>query len=114
MKFFIFKTIAIYILISACLCCFCNCSLDNNSDYLATIDEIYTIEESENQIFINRDEIAEINTTYVLNINSKKIHTTTCGTGKTILPRNKKIYKGDVMYLYQQGYTKCGNCFRWE
>lgn len=52
--------------------------------------------------------------TYVLNIKSQKTHKTTCGTGDLILPENRKIYKGNIDDLLEDGYTKCGNCFRGE
>ncbi|MBQ7829742.1 MAG: hypothetical protein IJ345_05670 [Clostridia bacterium] len=52
--------------------------------------------------------------TFVLNIKSQKIHKTTCGTGDLILPENRKTYKGDIADLLEDGYTKCGNCFRGE
>ncbi len=52
--------------------------------------------------------------TYILNVNSKKIHKVTCGTGDLMLPENRKTYKGDIYDLLKDGYTKCGNCFRGE
>ena len=48
---------------------------------------------------------------YVLNINSKKIHRTTCGTGERIKQEHRRIYEGDLEELFQKGYTTCGNCF---
>ncbi len=49
---------------------------------------------------------------FVLNIRSKKIHKTTCGTGDLILPENRDVYEGDIEELYKMGYTQCGNCFK--
>ena len=51
-------------------------------------------------------------TGYVLNMKSKKIHKTTCGTGDLILPENRCFYTGDIQSLLKQGYTQCGNCFK--
>ena len=50
--------------------------------------------------------------TFILNTNSKKIHTTTCGTGDLISPENRRGYRGGVEELFSQGYTYCGNCFK--
>ncbi len=49
--------------------------------------------------------------TYILNINSKKIHHPTCGSVKKMKEENKKAYNGDIDSLFDQGYTTCGNCF---
>ena len=48
---------------------------------------------------------------YILNINSKKIHRTTCGTGARIKEKNRRRYEGTLEDLFQKGYTTCGNCF---
>ena len=50
--------------------------------------------------------------TFLLNVKSKKIHKITCGTGDLMLPENRMAYEGDIEDLYDQGYSKCGNCFR--
>ena len=49
--------------------------------------------------------------TYILNINSKKIHYSHCGSVKNMKESNKKAYNGDIDTLLDQGYTTCGNCF---
>ncbi len=51
-------------------------------------------------------------TTYILNINSKKIHKVSYGTGDLMLPENRRVYEGEIEDLYRQGYTNCGNCFK--
>ena len=48
---------------------------------------------------------------YILNIDSKKIHRTTCGTGARIKQENRRRYEGDLEDLFEKGYTECGNCF---
>ena len=48
---------------------------------------------------------------FVLNKRSKKIHKTTCGTGALIAAENRRVYKGTMDTLLDQGYTVCGNCF---
>lgn len=80
----------------------------------------YSFDETENAVCTEiclEDTIIENdyeNESYVLNIKSKKIHKTTCGTGDLILPENRKTYKGNIDELLEDGYTKCGNCFRGE
>ena len=48
--------------------------------------------------------------TYVLNTNSKKIHTPDCSSVTSMKEANKKEYTGDVELLMKQGYEKCGSC----
>lgn len=50
--------------------------------------------------------------TYIINIRSKKIHQTDCGTAKRIYEKNRKVYSGAIEELLAEGYTFCGNCFR--
>lgn len=50
--------------------------------------------------------------TYILNVKSKKIHKTVCGTARLIKEENKEKYTGDIYYLFDIGYSKCKNCFR--
>ena len=47
---------------------------------------------------------------YVLNIESKKIHTVSCGTGARISAPKRRIYEGNIYTLLDQGYTRCGLC----
>lgn len=83
-----------------------SCYDDKNS--VCKNDIIETSEtEREPKIFFEK-EIA----TYILNVKSKKIHKVTCGTGNLMLPENRKTYEGDIVDLFDQGYTKCGNCFK--
>lgn len=49
---------------------------------------------------------------YILNIKSKKIHKKACGTARLISPENREIYTGDINYLIDTGYSKCGNCLK--
>ena len=50
--------------------------------------------------------------TYILNINSQKIHHSYCGTAKRIKEENRRIYKGDIEEILEKGYSTCGNCFK--
>ena len=53
----------------------------------------------------------DVKETYILNIKSKKVHNTDCGTAKRINQENRKTYIGDIEYILEQGYSFCGNCF---
>lgn len=48
--------------------------------------------------------------TYVLNTNSKKIHSPGCSSVTSMKETNKKEYTGDIELLIKQGYEKCGSC----
>ena len=82
------------------------CFGDMNSESLN-----YTFEISETEWKTDNDFDKEI-TTYILNVKSKKIHKVTCGTGDLMLPENRRAFEGDIEDLFDQGYTRCGNCFR--
>lgn len=94
--------VIILILIQLFLLCSCFYDIHNTNEYSTSINN-----DTSDYIQLEYD-------TYILNINSKKIHKTTCGTAGLILPKNKKIYNGDISKLYEQEYSKCGNCFRNE
>lgn len=47
---------------------------------------------------------------YILNINSKKFHKTTCSGAKNIKDSNKQVYKGDRQTLINEGYEPCNIC----
>lgn len=47
---------------------------------------------------------------YVLNINSKKIHTTTCEAVTKMSDKNKEEYVGNINDLLNQGFETCGIC----
>ena len=47
---------------------------------------------------------------YVLNTNSKKIHTTDCRHVKNMSDENKQEYSGNIQTLLDEGYTKCNTC----
>ena len=82
------------------------CFGDMNSESLN-----YTVEISETE-WETENFIEEEIVKYILNVESKKIHKVTCGTGDLMLPENRKVYEGEIEDLYRQGYTKCGNCFK--
>ena len=47
---------------------------------------------------------------YVLNTNSKKIHSPDCSSVTDMNPNNKQEYKGYISDLWAQGYTPCRIC----
>lgn len=49
-------------------------------------------------------------TTYIVNISSKKFHLATCGQGQDTKEENKKQYTGNRDDLITQGYTPAGCC----
>lgn len=107
-KEFLAKAIICFLIIA--LLVSCNYGRTEECSYDETKDIVCTEIRTENTA-IENDYKNEI---YVLNIKSQKIHKTTCGTGDLILPENRKIYKGNIDDLLEDGYTKCGNCFRGE
>ena len=48
--------------------------------------------------------------TYILNENSKKIHTPDCPSVQDTKPKNRKEYHGSLQELLDDGYTGCKNC----
>jgi DNA-entry nuclease len=48
--------------------------------------------------------------TYILNTNSKKIHTPDCGYVKDIQTNNKREYNGNIDSFLADGYTSCKKC----
>ena len=48
--------------------------------------------------------------TYVLNTNTKKIHTTTCESIQRMAKKNKQITNENISTLLEQGYTRCKIC----
>lgn len=47
---------------------------------------------------------------YILNINTKKFHRTTCRYAKSIKEENRSEYKGARDDLINKGYSPCGTC----
>lgn len=48
--------------------------------------------------------------TYILNVSSKKFHAAACQQGQTIKAENKETYTGSRDALLQEGYTPAGCC----
>ena len=55
-------------------------------------------------------EAPDQNATYILNENSKKIHTPDCPSVQDTKPKNRKEYHGSLQDLLDDGYTGCKNC----
>ncbi len=76
---------------------------DKNEDTIKKDDET--------EIIYSSNTSDELETGYILNIRTKKIHKKTCGTARQISPENRKDYLGDIDSLLKSGYTRCKNCF---
>lgn len=55
-------------------------------------------------------EAPDQNATYILNENSKKIHTPDCPSVQDTKPKNRKEYHGSLHDLLDDGYIGCKNC----
>ena len=51
-----------------------------------------------------------IETTYILNTNSKKFHNPSCSSVNKMAEKNKHSFTGDKNDLINQGYSSCGIC----
>lgn len=68
--------------------------------------------DSENSDAANdKNEESSTESSYILNTNSKKIHTADCGNAAKISEKNKQEYSGDISELVSEGYEKAGCCF---
>lgn len=56
------------------------------------------------------DDASSAERTYILNINSRKIHLPSCSGVKRMQEQNKKEYKGSIDELIEDGYEPCGAC----
>lgn len=52
----------------------------------------------------------KVETKYVLNTSTKKIHKPNCSSVKNMLEKNKEEYTGDIAKIIDKGYKKCGKC----
>ena len=59
----------------------------------------------------NNDPYEKKPITYILNINSMKIHYKGCVSERKMLDENRQEYTGDIEDLLEDGYTTCKNCF---
>ncbi len=64
----------------------------------------------ENRAVENFDREELYQTTYLLNIRSKKFHTQDCAQGQSISEGNQKLFYGDREELLEMGYTPSGCC----
>lgn len=63
-----------------------------------------------NKIPTSSGEINVADSKYILNVNSKKIHLSSCESINKISDNNKKEYNGNISDLLNKGYTKCKTC----
>lgn len=72
-------------------------------------DNITWITEGEMEVSAINDN-GENEVTYVLNVNTKRFHTTICKAVKDMNESNRENYTGERDALIEQGYLPCGNC----
>ena len=106
-RIYLFYAFIIVILVSIFLFSLIACCDENETLYGTELVETNYIEQSSESVVCEKVVI-----TYILNVKSKKIHKVTCGTGNLMLPENRRAFEGDIEDLFDQGYTRCGNCFR--
>lgn len=58
------------------------------------------------------DPSEEYNGIYILNTSSKKIHRSDCANAANISTENKEEFDGDLLVLFDEGYTYCGVCLK--
>ncbi len=73
----------------------------NYASGISSKDDSYTLE-SENY---------NIESTYILNTSSKKVHKKECSDIKDIKEKNKETYSGILQVLIDNGYDTCKACF---
>lgn len=66
--------------------------------------------EPSNEVVSSDEPVNPNQTTYILNINSKKIHLPTCKSADDIKPENKEISYESKEDLINKGYTGCKSC----
>ncbi len=74
-------------------------------------DDYYGVAEDIEESYYDIEEDEEATETYLLNVNSKKIHYMHCGTGQRTKEKNRDYFTGDIDDLFRRGYTVCKNCF---
>lgn len=96
--------------------CFCvyvyNCQPGISIDY-ATGESFlkdYVVNDPQEDLNSSQSQDMNIETIYVLNINTKKFHNPTCGSVDDMKEKNKKIFQGNRDDIINQGYTPCKRC----
>ncbi len=74
-----------------------------NEDYVPSEDSTPTEQP-------NDDPNLNVETTYILNTNTKRIHLPSCSSVENIREENKSIYYGTKKALLDQEYKACGTC----
>jgi uncharacterized protein YceK len=86
----------------------------NTSKYNTTETKTYstsnisTVTSTSNTTAVN--ETKEIETTYILNKNTKKFHYPSCSSVRQMKDSNKRVYEGSRDDVIGMGYTPCQRC----
>lgn len=81
------------------------------SVYCYNVEPGVIIDYKTGESYTNTNNTDSEESTYILNINNKKIHKTNCRHIETIKKENKKKIKDTLKHLLEQGYVRCGGCF---
>ena len=87
----------------------------NTSKYNTTETKTYstsnisTVTSTSNTTAVN--ETKEIETTYILNKNTKKFHYPSCSSVRQMKDSNKRVYEGSRDDVIGMGYTPCQRCY---
>ncbi len=90
--------------------------VDTTSDTTDSVRESETSATADSAAAIstetNTPEVTETEETWVLNINTMKIHYPTCNSVTQMKEKNKRISHLSLEELLANGYSKCKNCFK--
>ncbi len=87
----------------------------NTSKYNTTETKTYstsnisTVTSTSNTTAVNKTK--EIETTYILNKNTKKFHYPSCSSVRKMKDSNKRVYDGSRDDVIGMGYTPCQRCY---
>ncbi len=112
------KNTAVFLALFLCACSFASCG---SSDRTVTISP-RPVEIVKNDLSVETEAVesnteesssiadAEVESRYILNTGTKKIHTPECSGVKQMKEENKEEYIGTVSELVAKGYEPCGTC----
>lgn len=70
----------------------------------------YATGQSQSESNVQNRETSGIETTYILNTNSKKFHTASCKQAQNVVENNRETYQGQRETLLKDGYVAAGCC----
>ena len=82
----------------------------HNNDTVAENKEETKEEVTEENNRVDEPAQSQVESVYILNTNTKKIHLPTCSSVKKIKEENKEEYTGNINDLLSNGYSACKKC----